>query len=54
MTEKMREEGVEQLAVFKKWFESDILPVDENGCSENLLLLPWTVGAPDYRDLYRE
>ena len=54
MTEDMREKGVNQLAVFKKWFESDILPVDGDDCSENLLLLPWTFGQPDYRDLYRE
>ncbi|KFY97379.1 hypothetical protein V500_02097 [Pseudogymnoascus sp. VKM F-4518 (FW-2643)] len=54
MTVQMREKGIEQLAVFKKWVQSDILPVDEHGCSEKLLLLPWTFGQPDYRDLYCE
>jgi len=54
MTEEMREQGLEQLAVFKQWVESDILPIDSHGSSESLLLLPWTFGKPDYRDLYRE
>ncbi|KFZ23395.1 hypothetical protein V502_02124 [Pseudogymnoascus sp. VKM F-4520 (FW-2644)] len=54
MTVQMREKGIEQLAVFKKWVQSDILPVDEHGCSEKLLLLPWTFGQPDYRELYCE
>ncbi|KAJ5050578.1 uncharacterized protein L3040_002455 [Drepanopeziza brunnea f. sp. 'multigermtubi'] len=53
-TESMQVEGLKQSAVFKKWIEAEILPVNEYGCSENLLLLPWTFASPTYRNLYHE
>ena len=46
-------EGIKKLGVFKKWFEDSVVAIDEDGCTESLLLLPWTFGKPDYRDLYR-
>ncbi|KAF2642198.1 hypothetical protein P280DRAFT_396785 [Massarina eburnea CBS 473.64] len=46
--------GVELMQTFRIWYEDNVVPASVNGCSETLLVLPWSNGAPDYRDKYRE
>ncbi|KAL8743135.1 MAG: hypothetical protein Q9190_004474 [Brigantiaea leucoxantha] len=53
VTSEMHQQALKELGVFKEWFESNIIPVSKDGDSEALLLLPWTTGIPDYRDIYR-
>ncbi|KAH8123687.1 amidase signature enzyme [Trichoderma asperelloides] len=50
---KMRK-GEKEIEVFRAWFERYVLQADENGCSESILVLPWTKGEPSYRDEYGE
>jgi hypothetical protein len=40
--------------VFRDWYEEHVVPRAKNGCSDTLLVLPWSKGAPVYRDRYRE
>jgi Asp-tRNA(Asn)/Glu-tRNA(Gln) amidotransferase A subunit family amidase len=54
MGREQQKQGLEEMSVFKKWFEESILQVDADGYPEAIVLLPWTFGEPDYRDVYRE
>ncbi|KAF2489454.1 putative glutamyl-tRNA amidotransferase subunit A [Lophium mytilinum] len=47
-------EGVELMETFRKWYEDKVVPAAEDGCSDTLMVLPWSKGEPDYRDKYRE
>ena len=42
------------MKVFKAWFEEHVVPPAESGCSDTLLVLPWSNGEPNYRDTYRD
>lgn len=46
--------GLALMKTFQEWFEKHVISPAVDGCSEVLLLLPWTNGAPDYRNKYRE
>ena len=52
--EEERKEGHRQLALFKSWYEANILPPAVEGFSDTLLLLPWSTGKPNYRNEYRD
>ena len=54
ITSEMHEQALKELRVFQKWFESNLIPTSKQGESEARLLIPWTTGKPDYRDVYRE
>ncbi|KAE8143694.1 amidase signature domain-containing protein [Aspergillus pseudotamarii] len=49
----VEKEGLRRCRVFKSWYEANILPPAKDGFSDTLLLLPWSSGKPDYRDMYR-
>ncbi|KAL7924435.1 amidase signature domain-containing protein [Trichoderma austrokoningii] len=53
-TIKGQKKGEKEVEVFRAWFEKYVLQADENGCSETILVLPWTQGKPSYRDEYGE
>jgi len=53
VTSDMHQEGLKKMSIFRSWFEKQLIPHSEVGTSEALLLLPWTTGTPDYRDVYR-
>ena len=53
ITEEMREHAVEQVSDFKRWFEKEILGQDGNAKFSAIMVWPWTVGSPNYRDLPR-
>lgn len=54
VTSEMHEQAVNQLGVFREWFEGNIIPASKAGETEAVLLIPWTTGNPDYRDMYRD
>lgn len=54
VTAAMHEQAIKQLGIFQEWFEGNIIPPSKEGESEALLLIPWTTGRPDYRDIYRD
>lgn len=54
VTKEMHEDGHKTRGVFKRWAEEVLLKSDGEGNSESILILPWTSGEPDYRDIYRE
>lgn len=49
-----QKQGEKEIEVFRTWFEKYVLQADEDGCSETILVLPWTQGEPSYRDEYGE
>ena len=55
ITSEMHEHGVKKLSIFQTWFEENLIgpSSEEDGTSDALLLLPWTTGIPNYRDVYR-
>lgn len=53
VTPEMHEEAINQLGAFQEWFEDNLIPASKERESEALLLIPWTTGDPDYRDIYR-
>lgn len=53
-TKEMQRQGEKEIGIFRSWFEKHVMLTDEDGCSESMLLLPWTQGRPSYRDEYRE
>lgn len=53
VTSEMHKNGVKKIAIFQTWFEENLISPSKNGTSETLLLLPWTTGKPNYRDVYR-
>jgi len=42
------------MRVFADWYEQHVVPPAQDGCSDTLLVLPWSKGEPEYRDRYRE
>ena len=53
ITEEEREIAAEQISVFKKWFEQDVLGHDGGTKGSAVMVWPWTVGSPNYLDLPR-
>ncbi|KAM0463187.1 hypothetical protein ACHAPV_003314 [Trichoderma viride] len=47
-----QKQGEKEIEAFRAWFEKYVLQADEDGCSETILVLPWTQGEPSYRDEY--
>lgn len=54
ITSEMHGQASIQLGVFQEWFEKNFIPASKEGESQALLLIPWTTGKPDYRDIYRD
>jgi hypothetical protein len=42
------------MKVREEWYEKNVIPPAEDGCSDTLFVLPWSNGEPEYRDSYRE
>jgi hypothetical protein len=42
------------MKVFEEWYQEHLMPPAEDGCSDTILVLPWSDGEPSYRDEYRE
>ncbi|CAG7975139.1 unnamed protein product [Penicillium salamii] len=53
-TVEMQKQGEKEIEIFRTWFEKHVMLTDQDGCSETILVLPWTQGQPSYRDEYRE
>ena len=53
VTSEMHKHGLKKMSIFRTWFEDNLIGPSEDGTSEALLLLPWTTGTPNYRDVYR-
>ncbi|KKZ66861.1 hypothetical protein EMCG_07467 [[Emmonsia] crescens] len=53
-TMEMQKRGEKEVGIFRSWFEKHVMLADEDGCSESILVLPWTQGQPNFRDEYRE
>ncbi|KAL2369276.1 amidase [Blastomyces gilchristii SLH14081] len=53
-TLESQKRGQKEIEIFRRWFEQNVMLADENGCSESILVLPWTKGEPSFRDEYRE
>ena len=53
VTSEMHKDGLKKMSIFQSWFEENLIGPSEDGSSEASLLLPWTKGTPNYRDVYR-
>ncbi|CAG8371447.1 unnamed protein product [Penicillium salamii] len=53
-TVESQKQGEKEIGIFRTWFEKHVMLTDADGCSETILVLPWTQGQPSYRDEYRE
>ena len=54
VTAQKHKDAITQLAVFRRWFEKEIIPPSTDGSSGTLLLLPWSTGKPSYRDEHHD
>jgi hypothetical protein len=54
ISEEDHAEGVREQRIFKQWFEANIIKPASNGCSDTIMILPWSSGEPDYRDEHRQ
>lgn len=53
-TEAKQEEGIALMEMYRTWFKKNLIPVaNEDGCSKALLVLLWSNGELEYRDIYR-
>jgi len=53
VTKEKQAKGVELLKVFGSWWEKNIMSASKDGCTDTILVVPWSKGEPDYRDTYR-
>ena len=50
ITDEERQHAADQVKDFKTWFEKDMLENDGKSKSSAVMVMPWTVGIPNYRD----
>ena len=53
ITDRERGYALDQVSNFKTWFEEDVLGYDGTNECSTIMVMPWTVGTPDHRDLPR-
>jgi hypothetical protein len=50
ITSEQYSEAEKRLAVFKKWFQENVINQDDTTGSNAVMILPVSCYAPDYRD----
>ncbi|KAJ4423676.1 hypothetical protein N0V82_001699 [Gnomoniopsis sp. IMI 355080] len=50
VTENDRDEYLEQIAIFKRWFDQNVISAGENSNQETILMLPYGDAEPRYRN----
>lgn len=51
VTLEQKEKSLEELEVYRRWFQENIMKPDANGGSDAVLFVPCGSGEPKYRDL---
>ena len=54
LTDEQYDEGRREQQIFKHWFESQVIAPADKGCSNTIMVLPWSEGRPDYKDEHRQ
>ena len=50
ITLEQKEQGLQEAAIYRKWFAENVLRQDKDTASDAILVMPLSCYAPDYRD----
>jgi len=40
--------------LFREWIETTVIKLTSDGCSDTIVVLPWSSGEPDYQGEHRQ